>query len=219
MQTLSQDPTEAEILNGNVFIGWGANPLVSEHRADGTALFIAQLGAIQEALASSYRAFKIGLDDWHAFPAGTPALWIAANSSAADSPTSFYVSWNGATEIVTWRIFSAAAANFTSISPTTLLPLSQTGVFLGEATKSGFETAFTAPAFHSAGYAQAIDKQGNVLGISPIKTTYVPSSRIGQVRKRLEIQSHVSIEDHRLSKRRRVAIGIQDTPNNSYRYS
>jgi hypothetical protein len=87
--------------NGNVFMGWGSESYISEHAADGTLVMQGQFGA--ENVSMSYRAFKA---DWVGAPDSTPALWAAAGS--AISSTTFYVSWNGATEIMSWRFFGGA---------------------------------------------------------------------------------------------------------------
>lgn len=42
---------------GNVFIGWGSTPFVTEHTADGRLVYSAHFGVIGSS-ASSYRAFK-----------------------------------------------------------------------------------------------------------------------------------------------------------------
>jgi len=42
--------------NGNVFIGWGELPYISEHTANGRLVMQGQFGA--DDAASSYRAFK-----------------------------------------------------------------------------------------------------------------------------------------------------------------
>ena len=61
MQILSTSSSN-ESIDGNVFIGWGGQPFVSEHTLNGTAVFIGQFAA-QTGLHFSYRAFKIGLND------------------------------------------------------------------------------------------------------------------------------------------------------------
>jgi hypothetical protein len=64
---------------------------------------------------------------------------------------SAYASWNGATEIASWRVLAGASAS-------ALAPMATTA-------KSGFETTIEAsggPYFA----AQALDASGNVLGTS-----------------------------------------------------
>ncbi|KIM93788.1 hypothetical protein OIDMADRAFT_46157 [Oidiodendron maius Zn] len=128
--------------NTNVFIGWGSQPEISEFTESSQCIMHGAFGALN--VASSYRAFKIS--EWVGRPDSTPAVWSYANSS--ELPTTFYISWNGATQLAHWRFFGG---NSTSC------PLSLIG-----------------GAFYSYGYAEAIDKQGEKLGISPIIRTFVP---------------------------------------------
>jgi hypothetical protein len=67
-----------------------------------------------------------------------------------------YVSWNGASEVVSWRLLTGA-------SPASLAQLSATP-------KSGFETALTLPASAVSGYveAQALNSSGAVIGTSAV---------------------------------------------------
>lgn len=54
----SGDGGSVQILpQGNVFIGWGSVPYVTEHTADGELVYAAYFGTIGSS-ASSYRAFK-----------------------------------------------------------------------------------------------------------------------------------------------------------------
>ncbi|RLL97782.1 hypothetical protein CFD26_105312 [Aspergillus turcosus] len=144
--------------DSNVFIGWGAQPFVSEYTEDGDCVMVGQFGLNGSAM--SYRAFKIPSESWVGQPQSTPALWTYANSTTA--PTVFYTSWNGATEIARWRFYGSM--NSTG-----------RGIVLGTAEKTGFETTFTANRFWGWGYAEALDVTGAVLGTSPILQTYVPS--------------------------------------------
>lgn len=61
--------------NGNVFMGWGSEPYISEHTEDGTPNMQGQFGA--QNVSMSYRAFKA---DWVGTPDSTPALCSAAES-------------------------------------------------------------------------------------------------------------------------------------------
>jgi hypothetical protein len=66
-----------------------------------------------------------------------------------------YASWNGATDIVSWRVLAGR-------SPATLGPVL-------EVAKSGFETAIALPAGVSLHYlaVQALDASGALIGASP----------------------------------------------------
>jgi Arylsulfotransferase (ASST) len=157
--TLSTSQGSMQVLrNSNVFIGWGSVPQVSEFTADGTCVALGGFGTLNEA--SSYRAKKIPTSAWTSFPDSTPAIFTYANSTSL--PTTFYVSWNGATEVISWRFYggnSTKAASF---------------VGAGDAAKLGFETAFTASGFYPYGFAEALDGRGKLLGRSKVVQTFVP---------------------------------------------
>ncbi|KAL8962358.1 MAG: hypothetical protein Q9183_005172 [Haloplaca sp. 2 TL-2023] len=58
----SGDGGSVQVLpNGNVFIGWGRIPYVSEHEADGRLVYAARFGGIGSSIYS-YRAFKGAYD-------------------------------------------------------------------------------------------------------------------------------------------------------------
>jgi hypothetical protein len=144
--------------NTNVFIGWGNHPYISEHTADGTVVMQGQFGV--ENLAFSYRAFKA---DWVGAPNSTPALWSAADNPSA--PTTFYTSWNGATEITAWQFFGGKLKN-------------NCMTMIGAVAKTGFETSFVASEYYPWGYSQAVGKDGFILGKSQVTRTYVPGQNL-----------------------------------------
>ncbi len=84
--------------NGNVFVGWGEVPRVSEFTADGRLVFDALLGARYE----SYRAFRA---PWTGRPAERPALALGGSGERR----TVYASWNGATEVRAWRLAGGEA--------------------------------------------------------------------------------------------------------------
>jgi hypothetical protein len=98
----------------NVYMGWGAQPFVSEFTLDGNCVMLAQFGTNVSILAMSYRSFKIPSEAWLGSPDSTPALWTYAN--ATSGPTVFYTSWNGATEVTKWHFFGAANENAAMLS-------------------------------------------------------------------------------------------------------
>ncbi len=102
--------------NGNVFVGWGEAPRVSEFDHSGRLLFDAVLGAKYQ----SYRAFRL---PWTGLPAEAPA--IAVSDHGRDRAV--YASWNGATDIDSWQLLAGARAG-------ALQPVSN-------APSRGFETA------------------------------------------------------------------------------
>ena len=139
--------------NGNAFMGWGSNAFVSEHLNDGTPVFSAYF-AMTGAL--HYRAFKFNLTTT---PTDQPALYSYAHNTSA--PTSFYASWNGATEVANWTYYGGSSAtNMTK---------------LGNTAKNGFETVGQQPGYYAYTMVGAIASNGSALRNSSIIKTFVPS--------------------------------------------
>lgn len=130
--------------NGNVFIGWGAQPYFSEHASDGTLLSLGQLSMGTR----SYRAFLV---DIVGAPADKPAM-IVKDYAAGGSVV--FVSWNGATELASWRIDAGA-------HPKALTPV-------GTSPWTGFETAIVIDSEGPRYQAVALDSNGNELGRSDV---------------------------------------------------
>src|SRR5215212_4578364 len=108
----------AQVLpNGDVFVGWGRAPAISEFARDGELLFDARLPPGNR----SYRAFRF---PWRGYPTDRPA---AAAERASEEEVRVYASWNGATEVATWEVL-------TGPRPEGLEPL-------GSVARDGFETA------------------------------------------------------------------------------
>jgi len=129
--------------NGDVFLGWGAQPYFSEFSSRGRLLFDAHMhGSYQ-----SYRAYRF---PWTGTPAEPPAIAVAAPSAGA--PVTVYASWNGDTRTASWRVLAGP-------SPQQLTPVAS-------AARSGFESSITTPAPESYVAVQALDGAGNVLGTS-----------------------------------------------------
>src|SRR5215216_5942664 len=80
--------------NGNVFVGWGSEPVYSEFDDDGKLLFSAAFPTESE----SYRAFRL---PWSGQPADDPAIFA---ERVADDKVKIYASWNGATDVTTWQV-------------------------------------------------------------------------------------------------------------------
>jgi Arylsulfotransferase (ASST) len=130
------------LAGGDWLIGWGEVPYVSEFSATGQLLLDAHLPSGYE----SYRAYRL---PWQGHPPGRPALAASSGHGGAV----LYASWNGATDVSSWRALAGA-------SPATMTALAGTP-------RSGFETTIALPA--GAGpYAavQALDAAGAVIGAS-----------------------------------------------------
>ena len=154
--------------NGNVFIGWGEHPEVTEYDAEGNVLWHAALA--HEHTVFAYRSFKM---PWVGRPNYPPKLVAYSHSCwlSDDSPLVVYASWNGATEVRSWRF----SASYTGAHG----PWLQAGTY----PKTGFETNATLSSiekyktslypFPRHARVEALDVNGEVLG-STVAPTFVP---------------------------------------------
>jgi hypothetical protein len=126
---------------GNLVVGWGGLPYVTEFRRDGGVHFDARL----PAGGQNYRAFRF---PWVGHPHQSPRL-VAHTASGRRR---LYVSWNGATEVAAWRLEVGSRRG--EPAPTLTKP------------KQGFETSFPAPPRGSFVAAVALGSKGKVLGRS-----------------------------------------------------
>ncbi len=131
--------------DGDVFVGWGAEPYYTEYRADGEVVLDGHIMSGQ-----SYRAFRF---PWTGTPTELPA--VAARRSASKR-IEVFASWNGATEVASWSVLGGASAT----------GLEQ----VGAADRTGFESTIAVaasplPAFVAV---EAVDRRGNALGRSPV---------------------------------------------------
>ncbi|KAA8896374.1 hypothetical protein TRICI_006908 [Trichomonascus ciferrii] len=86
--------------NGNVFIGWGSSPKVTEHTINGDIVFAA---TINDGDHVSYRAFK---GPFNGRPQDVPAL-VSVYDENKDTTTCFF-SWNGASEVKSWSLYGGS---------------------------------------------------------------------------------------------------------------
>lgn len=121
--------------NGNVFIGWGSGPRVSEFTHEGEMIFDMRYQA-----GVSYRGYRV---DWSATPS-RPIDYLLED--AEDGSLTCYVSWNGATDIAAWRVITEAAGE------------------VARATKEGFETELTGIPISTYMEVQAVNEAGQILG-------------------------------------------------------
>lgn len=127
--------------NGDVFIGWGAEPYFSEFSATGQLLYDAHMHGNYQ----SYRTYRF---PWTGAPSEAPA--VAASSSAG--ALTVYASWNGDTRTASWRVLAG--------------PNAQQLTAVAAAPRSGFETAVAVPAAEPFLAVQALGAAGEVLGTS-----------------------------------------------------
>lgn len=135
--------------NGHTIGGWSDNAYISEHDSDGRLLLEAQF--VSDRFVT-YRAYKSNFT-------GNPSieelvLKVDVYGITFNQPvTAWHVSWNGATEVVSWHFCRETAGSLPRI--------------VGEAAKTGFETAFLSDGLEDRVYVEAIGKDGVILGRSP----------------------------------------------------
>jgi hypothetical protein len=142
-KTFSDTQGNVQILpGGHVFVGWGSEPYFSEFSRDGELLFDANFPPEVE----SYRAFRF---PWKGEPQTRPA--VVAETGKGDE-AHIYVSWNGATEVATWRVLAGPG-------PDKLNPV-------GSFPRAGFETIATLQAEGPYFAAKAVNGAGQELATS-----------------------------------------------------
>jgi hypothetical protein len=128
--------------DGNLFIGWGAEPYFSEYTSSNQLVYDAHWhGSYQ-----SYRAYRF---NWTGTPQHGPALAVLTAHSGA---VTAYVSWNGDTRTTSWRLLAGSSAQ--NLQP------------VASVAHAGFETTIAVPGKPRYLAVQGLDASGNVLGTS-----------------------------------------------------
>jgi hypothetical protein len=134
------------LANGNVLVGWGSEPVLSEFTKDGDLVCDWRMFEDKQ----TYRAYKF---EWSGSPVDDP---IAAVANPDDGKPAVYVSWNGATGVTHWQLLAGSSASSLATSGK---PVS----------RSGFETEIALPGNVAFVQVRALDKDGQVLGeTSPV---------------------------------------------------
>jgi EmrB/QacA subfamily drug resistance transporter len=126
------------LANGNEIVGWGSSPFITEYSAWGDMLLDARL-------PGSDITYRAEVEPW----VGVPLTPPAASARTQDGKTTVYASWNGATEVASWKVLAGAG-----------------GQTIATATKSGFETAIPVGQGYNTFKVQALDAHGTVIGTS-----------------------------------------------------
>jgi hypothetical protein len=131
--------------DGNVFIGWGADPQFSEYTPGGRQIFNASfvLGV------NTYRAYRF---PWVGRPTTPPALAVSRSSNGR---ATLYASWNGATQVAAWRVLGG--------------PTSSSLKWVARAARTGFETTIRLGRARPYLEVQALSAGGRVLGTSHVE--------------------------------------------------
>jgi EmrB/QacA subfamily drug resistance transporter len=131
------------LANGNVFVGFGSEPYFAEYSRSGRLLFEAEL-------PGSDLTYRATLEPWVGLPLSAPA----GAARAAGAGTTVYASWNGATQVASWRVLAGSSAG--ALSAVATRP------------KSGFETAIALPGSYASFQLQALNAAGRVIGTSRV---------------------------------------------------
>ena len=143
---------------GNVFVGWSQQGYHSEFAANGTLAMEARFVGDR---FSSYRTYK---STFVGRPVEPPTLMAFLYGPEIRSMnTVIYISWNGATDVASYRFFAKSDENKASVS-------------IGTVEKTGFETMFIANGYMDWVSAEALDASGNVLGLSEVQRTILPET-------------------------------------------
>ena len=111
---------------------------ITEYSASGDMLLDARL-------PGSDITYRAKVEPW----VGQPLTPPAAAARQKDGKTTVYASWNGATQVASWKVLSGAG-----------------GHTVATAAKSGFETAIHVSRSGQTFTVQALDAHGRVIGTS-----------------------------------------------------
>jgi EmrB/QacA subfamily drug resistance transporter len=129
------------LANGNTFVGWGSDPYFTEYSPSGKVL-------LEARFPSNNLSYREMVEQWVGLPLTLPAGAAREQSGR----TTVYASWNGATQVASWRVLAGASSGGLSAVATKA--------------KSGFETAISVPQSYKSFEVQALGAGGRVIGSS-----------------------------------------------------
>ena len=127
---------------GDWLMGYGGLPNFTEFDSAGAVLLDGTLG-------KNVQDFRTYLSPWSARAPGAPAVL----ARAASSGLTVSVSWNGATDVASWRVLAGSSQS--------------TMIAIASAPRQGFQTTIAVPSQGPFVAVQALDAQGAVVGTSP----------------------------------------------------
>ncbi len=129
------------LTNRNTFVGWGSEPYFSEYGPSGQQL-------LEANFPGPDLSYRETLEPW----VGRPLTAPAGAARQAGEETTVYASWNGATEVVSWRVLAGPApGRLTAVA---------------SAARSRFETAVPVPSSYKSFEVEALNARGRVIGAS-----------------------------------------------------
>jgi hypothetical protein len=130
-----------QLPGGNVSIGWGSQPFFSEYSSKGNLL----LDAVWPKPDLNYRTY---VQRWTATPFFPPSGAVRASRGKA----TIYASWDGATQVASWRVLGGSSANKLKS--------------VASKNRSGFETVIPLTSSFKVYKVQALDSRHHVIGTS-----------------------------------------------------
>ncbi|HEX5621759.1 MAG TPA: arylsulfotransferase family protein [Solirubrobacteraceae bacterium] len=135
-----------QLSNGNLLVGWGAMPFITEFTRHGRIVFDAHFAKADDG---TYRAIRAR---WQGRPTTPPP--VAADRRG--DRTTVWASWNGATEVARWRVLAGDSES--ALEP------------VATRSKRSFETAMALDRGFAFVAVEALDADGAVLGRSRVVT-------------------------------------------------
>jgi EmrB/QacA subfamily drug resistance transporter len=127
--------------NGNAFIGWGSEPYLSEYSRTGKQL-------LQGHFPGPDLSYRSTIESWVGLPLTKPA----GAARQTGGKTTVYASWNGATQLASWRVLAGSNAGSLKV--------------VANLARSGFETEIPMAGSYRSFELQARDIKGHVIGTS-----------------------------------------------------
>lgn len=140
--------------NGHVFSGWVDGLLLGEHDSNGHLIMEAHVEGEAQAWMKTSRAYKF---PFLGQPAQPPDVSAEVLREDSNTQTIVHASWNGATEVEGWKVYS-----------TTRDGAFETSQLVAEAAKQGFETEIAVSRVADYVVVEAVDGKGEVLGRSEV---------------------------------------------------
>ncbi|KAI1611574.1 ASST-domain-containing protein [Exophiala viscosa] len=158
---VSQGSVQVIANSSNVLVGFGNSPTYVEYSAGGEVLCSAHFAPhlafelVDFGLVKSYRVFK---SPWVGRPKTLPVAKVRKSK--------VYVSWNGATEVTSWRLETSKTRDVKDDEFVTIQELE----------RDGFETSFAIDKNHRYVRVAALDAEKVVLAHSSVLRAPSPSS-------------------------------------------
>jgi hypothetical protein len=127
--------------NGNVLVGWGSEPDVSEYTKSGQLL-------LDASFPSPDLSYRATVANWVGLPRDGPSGAARPNRGG----TTVFASWNGATEVTSWKVLAGTSNKRLSV--------------VASAPKTGFETQVNVKGNFTTFEVQALNSKGHVIGVS-----------------------------------------------------